>query len=83
MKENASEVIDSLFVKIRLKLSKMRECDPAATEEMKSLLTQLEDWVEKLVIDSLKLESLSRTTKSTQSKKKSEKRKGSTKGSPP
>jgi len=75
MKENTSDAIDSLFTQIRLKLSKVRESDPETTEELKSLLSQLEDQVEKLVIDSLKLESLSQ--------KKSEKRKGSTKDSHP
>ena len=54
MKENAHDAIDDLFAKIRLKLLKLRESDPVTTEELKSLLTQLEDWVEKLVIDSLK-----------------------------
>ncbi len=54
MKESASDAIDDLFAKIRLKLLKLRESDPVTTEELKSLLTQLEDWVEKLVIDSLK-----------------------------
>jgi hypothetical protein len=60
MKENISDAIDSLLTEIRLKLSKLRKSDPATTEELKSLLTQLEDYVEKLVIDSLKLESLSK-----------------------
>jgi len=83
MKENTSDAIDSLFTQIRLKLSKVRESDPETTEELKSLLSQLEDQVEKLVIDSLKLESLSKTTSSIGSQKKSEKRKGSTKDSHP
>jgi hypothetical protein len=83
MKENASDAIDSLFTEIRLKLSKMRKSDPATTEELKSLLTQLEDCVEKLVIDSLKLESLSKKTRSTKSQKKTGKRKGTTKDSLP
>ena len=82
MKENTSDAIDSLFTQIRLKLSKVRESDPETTEELKSLLSQLEDQVEKLVIDSLKLESLSKKTKSIESQKKSEKRKGSRKESP-
>ena len=60
MKERASEAIDELFTKIRLKLLKLRESDPETTDELKNLLTQLEDWVEKLVVDSLKLEGLER-----------------------
>lgn len=63
MKEKANEAVDDLFAKIRLKLLRLRESDPATTEELKSLLTQLEDWVEKLVVDSLKLESLERKPK--------------------
>ncbi len=55
MKDETDKVIDDLFSKIRLHLLKLRESDPATTEELKNLLTQLEDWVEKLIIDSLKL----------------------------
>ena len=72
MKESASEAIDDLFAQIRLNLLKLRDSDPAATDEIKNLLTQLEDWVEKLVIDSLKLESASKNPRKTpQPKKKS------------
>ena len=60
MKETAGDAVDDLFAKIRLQLLKVRESDPATAEELKSLLTQLEDWVEKLVVDSLRLESLQR-----------------------
>ena len=63
MKETANDAIDELFTKIRLKLLKLREIDPDTTEELKTLLTQLEDWVEKLVIDSLKLEDLKKKPK--------------------
>ncbi len=63
MKESASEAIDELVTKIRLTLLKFRESDPETTAELKSLLTQLEDWVEKLVMDSLKLESLEKELK--------------------
>ena len=82
MKENTSDAIDSLFTQIRLKLSKVRESDPETTEELKSLLSQLDDQVEKLVIDSLKLESLSKKTRPIESQKKSEKNKGRRKESP-
>ncbi len=63
MKESASEAIDELVAKIRLTLLKFRESDPETAAELKSLLTQLEDWVEKLVLDSLKLESLEKELK--------------------
>jgi len=63
MKERASEAIDELLAKIRLKLLKLRESDPETTDELNSLLRQLEDWVEKLVLDSLKLESLEKERK--------------------
>jgi len=71
MEERASEAIDGLFVKIRLSLLKLRESDPETTNEVKSLLTQLEDWVEKLVVDSLKLESLEKEIKKKRKKKSS------------
>ena len=63
MKESASDAIDELVAKIRLTLLKFRESDPETTADLKSLLTQLEDWVEKLVMDSLKLESLEKELK--------------------
>ena len=56
MKITAHEAVDDLFAKIRLKLLKLRESDPGTTDDLKNLLIQLEDWVEKLVIDSLRLE---------------------------
>lgn len=74
MKEYASDVIDDLFAKIGLKLLKLREYDPEVTEELKSLLTQLHDWVEKLVVDSIKLESLEKAGKQIEPEKKGEKR---------
>ena len=58
MTENSYEQIDDLFVQIRLRLGRVRQSDPATADELKGLLTQLEDWVESLVIDSLKLKSL-------------------------
>ena len=54
MGQNASDAIDELFKQIRLKLLKLRENDEVTTNDIKSLLMQLEDWVEKLLIDSLK-----------------------------
>lgn len=56
--ENASEQIDDLLVQIRLCLLRVRQSDPATADELKGLLTQLEDIVESLVVDSLKLKSL-------------------------
>ncbi|MFC1966001.1 hypothetical protein ACFLWI_03535 [Chloroflexota bacterium] len=63
MKETADKAIDELFSKIRLNLLKLRESDPETTDELKNLLIQLEDWVEKLIIDSLKLQSLEKKPK--------------------
>ena len=74
MKENANEAIDDLFAKIGLKLLKLRESDPATTDELKSLLTQLQDWVEKLVVDSIKLESLQGKKKLIEPEKKHRKK---------
>lgn len=75
MTENSYQQIDDLFSKIRLRLLQVREHDPATAEELKSLLTQLEDCVESLVIDSLKLKSLeSRPKKATESEKRPAKR---------
>ena len=58
MPENSSEQIDDLFRQIRLCLVRVRQSDPATADELKGLLTQLEDVVESLVVDSLKLKSL-------------------------
>jgi len=63
MAENVNDAIDDLFRQLRLKLLKVRESDPATSDELKNLLVQLEDWVEKLVMDSLKLQSLEKKGK--------------------
>ena len=65
MKEKSPDVIDELFTKIRLKVLKLRDSDPDTAEELKSLLTQMEDCVESLVVDSLKLKSLEIKPKKT------------------
>ncbi len=66
MTENSYEQLDRLLTQIRLRLAQVRQSDPAAANELKELITQLELWVESLVIDSLKLRSLeSRTKKAT------------------
>ena len=58
MEEKAYQQVDDLFAQIRLQLLKLRESEPVTTEKLKSLLTQMEDCVESLVVDSLKLQSL-------------------------
>ncbi|MFH1002721.1 MAG: hypothetical protein V1780_01085 [Chloroflexota bacterium] len=52
------EEIDDLVTKLRLQILQVRDSHPEVAGEMKNLLTQLEDWVESLVVDSLKLKSL-------------------------
>ena len=67
MEESKSQQIDDLFTKIRLQLVKLRESDPGVTEEIKNLIHQVEDCIEPLVLDSLKLESLERQQKQKKS----------------
>jgi hypothetical protein len=43
--------IDELLVQIRLSILKLRQSDPATADKLKSLISQLELWVECLVID--------------------------------
>jgi len=73
MTKDSSEQIDELFVRIRLQLLQIRQSDPDIVEELKSLLTQLEDSVESLVIDSLRLKSLEKAAE----KKKVPRKRGS------
>ncbi len=66
MADHPYEQIDNLFAQLRLRLLEIRDSDPQAVEELKSLVSQLEDYVEQLVIDSLRLKSLdSKTQKVT------------------
>ena len=58
MADNSYDEIDALLAKMRLSVGKVRDYDPAMAEELKGLLRQLEDYVESLVVDSLKLKSL-------------------------
>ena len=58
MTEQPYDQIDSLFTQFRLRLLEVRQSDPEAVEELKSLLSQLEDYISQLVIDSLRLKSL-------------------------
>jgi len=75
MPEDTHQQIDYLFSQIRLRLLQVRDSAPTAVEELKSLLIQLEDCVESLVIDSLKLKSLeARPKKATESEKRPTKR---------
>ncbi len=75
MTEHSYEQIDNLFTQVRLRLIEIRQSDPAAVEDLKSLVHQLEDCVEQLVIDSLKLRSLEgRADKATQPKKRPRKK---------
>ena len=76
MTDDSYEQIDALFAQIRLRLLEIRQSDPAIAEELKSLLLQLEDYTESLVIDSLKLKSLEGKSgkAAAQSKRKPQKR---------
>ena len=75
MTEHSYEQVDDLFAQIRLRLGLVRQSDPATADELKGLLTQLEDWVESLVIDSLKLKSLeSQSKRATKSQNTGRKR---------
>lgn len=75
MEESKSQQIDDLFTKIRLQLVKLRESDPEVTEEIKNLIHQVEDCIESLVVDSLKLESLERQQKQKKAAAKSKSKK--------
>jgi hypothetical protein len=54
MKQSDSEATDELFTQIKLKLLDLRQSDPQVVEELKNLITQLEDFVESLVMDSIR-----------------------------
>jgi hypothetical protein len=58
MTEESYEHLDDLFKDIKLGLAKIRRSDPETVNDLKSLISQLELWVESLVADSLKLKSL-------------------------
>jgi hypothetical protein len=58
MTEESYEQLDDLFKEIKLGLAKVRRSDPETVDDLKSLVAQLEMWVESLVTDSLKLKSL-------------------------
>ena len=54
MKQSTNKTTDELFTQIRLKLLELRQSEPRVVEDLKSLLTQLEDCVESIVMDSLR-----------------------------
>ena len=77
MTQNSYEQLDRLFAQIRLRLAQVRQSDPATADELRSLLSQLELWVESLVVDSLKLKSLeSQPKRATKSHDAGQKRHG-------
>jgi len=55
MENETGREIDELFARIRIQLLKIRQSDPETVEELKSLLSQLEDSVESLVMDLMRL----------------------------
>jgi len=69
MTEHPYEQIDSLFAQLRLRLLEIRQSDPQVVEELKSLVSQLEDYMEQMVIDSLRLRSLEGKTPRVTTKK--------------
>ena len=71
MSDDVAQTIDELFAEIRLKLFDIRKANPETVEELKSLLSQLEDWVQSLVMDSIRLKEIKAASKSKrQSKRK-------------
>ncbi len=57
--------IDNLFAQIRYRLAKLERTEHTATDELRDSVNKLEYWVESLVADSLKLESLRRWLQGT------------------
>lgn len=56
--ENHYEEVDELFIEIKHNLAKMAQSDSAVAEDIYVLVRQLEDWIEPLIIDSIKLKTL-------------------------
>jgi hypothetical protein len=78
MTDDAHEQIDNLFAQVRLYLLELRQSNPQTVAELKSLVSQLEDCVERLVIDSLRLKSLeAKARRITQTRKKPREKTGS------
>jgi hypothetical protein len=55
MEKKPYEELDELLAQIRLLLLKVRQSDPATADELKSMFSQLELWIESLIVESLKL----------------------------
>jgi hypothetical protein len=55
MEKKSYEELDELLAQIRLLLLKVRQSDPATADELKSRFSQLEFWIESLIVESLKL----------------------------
>jgi hypothetical protein len=75
MKEKSYEELDDLLAHIRLLLLKVRISDSKTADELKSLINQLEFWVESLVVDSLKLKELKSAKKRVKAPPASEQKK--------
>jgi hypothetical protein len=58
METESYEELDELLAQIRLLLLRVRQSDPAMGEELKSRFSQLEFWLESLIVESLKLKEL-------------------------
>ena len=54
MEKKSYEELDELLAQIRLHLLKVRQSDPTTADELKSMFSQLEFWIESLVVESLK-----------------------------
>ena len=65
MTYNINDQIDDLFVQIRLCLGRLKESNPEAADEIRGIITQLEDCVETLVVDSLKQKNPEGSSKKT------------------
>jgi DNA-binding response OmpR family regulator len=58
MEKKSYEELDELLAQIRLLLLRVRQSDPATADELKSRFSQLEFWLESLIVESLKLKEL-------------------------
>jgi hypothetical protein len=56
--QSSYDEIDELLVKISLSILKLKQSDPSTADELKSLINQLELWIESLVIDAHRLRRL-------------------------
>lgn len=56
--QSSYDEIDELLVKISLSILKLRQSDPSTADELKSLINQLELWIESLVIAAHRLRRL-------------------------